>query len=386
MYSTRSNGCGGIIRSDIDDFKVTEVLSGKITDIITRGNGYTLYKLRKQNIDTFHVLNDVFRRYRIRLKALGLKDAASITEQYTYTTNKSKVPKNIMEKKYSLNKICYLKKPISKKYMIGNKFQIKIKYARSNITEFNEHNKILNFFGYQRFGAKRPVTHLIGKALLKKNFSDAIDILLSYASPYDSLENNKLRKKLSDRSSYIKLINNIPLKMDLERIVMHEIIKHNNPLKTIRALPLSIRRFFIQAYQSFIFNKTLSIAFENEEGLYVPKEGDICFDYNGVISKFSYDRLQKLAIPLVGYAYYKKTRFNIYINQILKQEEINLKDFFVKEMQEISNEGGFRNSLVTYYNYSITSNVVKFTLLRGCFATILLREVIKPEDPINSGF
>ena len=28
--------------------------------------------------------------------------------------------------------------------------------------DFSEHNKILNFYGYQRFGSKRPVTHLIG--------------------------------------------------------------------------------------------------------------------------------------------------------------------------------------------------------------------------------
>ena len=45
---------------------------------------------------------------------------------------------------------------------------------------------------------------------------------------------------------------------------------------------------------------------------------------------------QRLALPFVGYSYYKKTRFDYQISKILKQEEITPKDFFIKEMQEVS--------------------------------------------------
>ena len=37
-----------------------------------------------------------------------------------------------------------------------------------------------------------------------------------------------------------------------------------------------------------------------------------------------------------GYSYYKKTRFDHQISKILSQEEITPKDFFIKEMQEVS--------------------------------------------------
>ena len=68
--------------------------------------------------------------------------------------------------------------------MIGNHFKIKILDSKDNLSDFNEQEKVLNFFGYQRFGSKRPVTHLIGKAILQKNLSEAINLIISFTSPF----------------------------------------------------------------------------------------------------------------------------------------------------------------------------------------------------------
>ena len=96
--------------------------------------------------------------------------------------------------------------------------------------------------------------------------------------------------------------------------------------------------------------------------------------------------MQRLSVPFVGYSYYKKTRFHYYIEKILRDEEITHKDFFSKEIQEISSEGGFRNSSIKCDDYNIDGNTISFSLSRGSFATIVLREIIKPENPLNSGF
>jgi len=95
---------------------------------------------------------------------------------------------------------------------------------------------------------------------------------------------------------------------------------------------------------------------------------------------------QNLALPFVGYSYYKKTRFDFQISKILQQEEISPKDFFIKEMQEASSEGGFRQAAIHCSDYSVHDNVVEFSLSRGSFATILLREIMKPQDPMLAGF
>jgi tRNA pseudouridine13 synthase len=386
VYSTSFEGCGGKIRTTNEDFLVSEVLSKKTLQGISSEGSYAVYKLKKHGIDTNHSLSNVFKKHGLRLKSLGLKDASAVTEQFVCTEIKSNSIEKIFEEKYSLERIGFVKKPLSKKDMIGNRFTIKITDATDDIKKFDEYEKILNFYGYQRFGSTRPVTHLIGKAILQKNYEKAVNLLLSFTSEYDSPENSKLRKKLSDKSNYSKLLDEIPLQMDLERIVVNQMIKYDDHKKAIHALPIAIRRFFIQAYQSFLFNKTLSMALIDGEDLFSPQNGDVCYDKNGIVGKFSNEAGQTLSIPLVGYSYYKKTRFHYQISKILEFEEILPRDFFLKEMQELSSEGGFRNSVIKCDDVNVTNNTISFTLSRGSYATIVMREIMKPKDPIIAGF
>ncbi|MGY5151939.1 MAG: tRNA pseudouridine(13) synthase TruD [Candidatus Nitrosopumilus sp. bin_6a] len=386
VYSTKFSGIGGKIRVAPEDFQVSELLSEKIKNSINDQNGYAVYKLKKKKIDTNHALSGIFRQKGIRLKSLGLKDASAITEQFVCSSTKGKTIDGFSSDKYSLEKLGYVKKPLSKKDMIGNHFKLKISDCQNGLESFTEYDKVLNFYGYQRFGSKRPVTHLIGKAILQMDFEKAIDLILSFTSSYDSAENNEIREKLSDKANYERYFDQVPIQMDIERIVLKEMIDHGDSIRAIRSIPVSLRRFYIQAYQSFIFNQSLSAAFLDGENLFEAQSGDVCFDHNGIIGKYVKGLDQNLALPFVGYSYYKKTRFDFQISKILEQEEISPKDFFIKEMQEVSSEGGFRQSAIHCTDYSSHENLVEFSLSRGSFATILLREIMKPADPIIAGF
>ena len=386
VYSTNFKGIGGKIKAAPEDFEVSEIISDKTLKLITELGDYAVYKLKKKNIDTNHAISDVFRKKGLRLKALGLKDAYAVTEQFVCSNNKRKSIDSYTSLKYSIEKIGYVKKPLSKKNMIGNHFKIKIVDCKNNLSNFTEQGKILNFYGYQRFGSKRPVTHLVGKAIIQRDFQKAVEMILSFTSPFDSNKNNEIREKLSDKTNYKKYLEQIPPQMDIERIVLREMIESDDPQKSIRQIPLSLRRFYIQAYQSFLFNCTLSSASSDGENLFEPQEGDVCFDFNGILGKYIKGANQRLAIPFVGYSYYKKTRFDNQISKILEFEKISPKDFFIKEMQEVSNEGGFRQAVISCSDYSSDDNTLQFTLSRGSFATILLREIMKPEDPLKAGF
>ena len=386
VYSTKFDGIGGKIRVTPEDFEVSEKILEKTQNSINQEEGYAVYKLQKKRIDTNHALSDIFKKKGLRLKSLGLKDASAITEQFVCSGNKGKAIEDYSTEKYSLRKIGFVKKPLSKKDMVGNHFKIKITDCSEGLHSFEESNHVLNFYGYQRFGSKRPVTHLIGKAILQRDFDKAVDLILSFTSNYDSKENNEIRQKLADKQNYKQYFEKIPKQMDIERIVINEMIEHGDTLRAIRAIPLSLRRFYIQAYQSFIFNKSLSTVFTDGENLFESESGDICFDKKGIIGKFVNGLDQKLALPFVGYSYYKKTRFDYQISQIMNQEEVAPKDFFIKEMQEVSSEGGFRQAAINCSEYSSRDDIVEFTLSRGSFATILLREIMKPSDPILAGF
>ncbi|MDO7697461.1 MAG: tRNA pseudouridine(13) synthase TruD, partial [Nitrosopumilus sp.] len=310
VYTTKFPGIGGKIRINPENFEVSELISKRATNSITDESGYAVYKLKKKKIDTNHALSGVFRKTGVRLKSLGLKDASAVTEQYVGSPHKGKPIEDFSTEKYSLTKIGFTKKPLSKKDMIGNNFKIQISDCSDGLSSFTEHNHILNFYGYQRFGSKRPVTHLIGKAILQRNFDMAVELILSFTSSYDSTENTEIRNKLSDKINYKKYYDKVPSQMDIEKIVLKQMIDHDDSIRAIRAIPLSLRRFYIQAYQSFIFNQSLSSAFLDGENLFEAKSGDVCYDSKSIIGKFKDGIEQYLSLPFVGYSYYKKTRFD----------------------------------------------------------------------------
>ncbi len=386
VYSTNFAGIKGKIKQNNEDFTVSEVISEKASNKISENNGLAVYILKKNGIDTTHALRDVEKRFGLVLRALGLKDANAITEQYVQAKTMSRSLEQIEGKNYSLSRIGFTKKPISKQDMLGNKFKIKISELTNGVSDFSEQDKILNFFGYQRFGSKRPITHLVGKAIIQKNYQKAIDFLLNYSSKYDSEENNHYRKLISERKSDAVVIDELPKSMDIEIAILSSLSKSNDQKTAIREIPLQMRRFYIQAYQSYIFNKTLSMAFEYEEDLFTPQENDVCYDRTNKLGKFQNEPGQKLTIPLVGHSYFKKTRFDYYIQKILEQEEISPPEFLIKDFQEISIEGGFRNSAIHCDDFHISNDTVEFQLPRGSYATIVIREILKPEDPLSCGF
>ena len=386
VYSTNFPGTKGKIKQRNEDFVVREIISEKASNTITEDNGLAVYILRKNGIDTTHALHDVEKRFGLVHRALGLKDSNAITEQYVQAKTVSRSLEHIEGINYSLRRIGFTKKPISKQDMLGNKFKIKISDLINDVSHFNEHDKILNFFGYQRFGSKRPITHLVGKAIIQKNYQKAIDFLLNYSSKYDTAENNHYRKLISERKSDSEIIDQLPKSMDIEISVLRGLSKSNDQKIAIREIPLQMRRFYIQAYQSYIFNRTLSMAFEYEEDLFNPQENDVCYDRTNKLGKYQNEIDQRLTVPLVGHSYFKKTRFDYYIQKILEQEEISPSSFFIKDFQEISIDGGFRNASVRCDGFQASDNMIEFQLSRGSYATIVIREILKPNEPLSSGF
>ncbi len=387
IYCTKNQGIGGRIKSSPEQFFVSEKLREKSLNKISSSGSYSIYKLKKHGIDTNHALSDIFTKYGLRLKALGLKDANATTEQYVCDMTSGRSTNTLVTNRYTLERIGLTQKPLTKKDMIGNHFKIKIEDANfEKIFEFNDSNNILNFFGYQRFGSRRPVSHLIGRSILQRNFDHAVETLISHTSEYDFTENNKIREKLKDKSNYSKLFNEVPPQMDIERIVLDEMIKSGDPLKALRSIPIQLRRFFVGAFQSFVFNQTISKAYEYGEDLLHPQQGDVCFDKEDNLGRYQNDPQQRLTVPLVGYSYSKANRFHNFISQILLEQQVNPKDFFIKEMQEVSNEGGFRQTKILCQDFIIKEPYIEFTLSRGSYATILLREIMKPLDPVAAGF
>jgi tRNA pseudouridine13 synthase len=294
----------------------------------------------------------------------------------------------------------FTKIPLRKSFLYGNKFTIAINNPKfSDISAFvPELKNIVNFYGLQRFGSKRMITHLVGREIVKRNFKNAVELLLSYSTEYDSPISREFRGKCCDPKNYSQVLRQLPRGMDIECQVMSALVKGEGHIAALRSIPITIRRLFVQAYQAYLFNKCLSIAILSGENVLKGKEGDLCFEMEGPIT---FGRVRRLnpnldldpkkivpAIMLVGYAFQPgKGRFELITQKIMQEEVISAKDFYIKEMQELSAQGGFRQTPLCCRDFSYTDSItVCFKLPKGSYATTLLRDLMKPEDPIRSGF
>lgn len=404
-YCTSLKGTGGSIKQTSEGFRVSELIDesvgGKISTSYDDEHRYPLYLLEKQGIDSNHALMEIERELQMRLRILGIKDAKAITRQYAGMDRVTRNPPVRLTTTHTLLTLAgFTDRPISKDLLAGNKFEIAIYDAKSDdLSDFvSQIQKIGNFYGLQRFGSERLVTHLIGREIIKRDFKRAVELLLSYTTEYDTPTSRDLRIKSSDPKNYSHLLKTLPRGLDIERQVMSALVTGRDHISALRAVPLAIRRLYVHAYQSYLFNKCLSSAILGGEDLRVPSSGDLCFEMEGPatfgrIVKFENSNSNRTPVPalrMAGYSFQGgKGRFEFITRRILEEEHVNPKDFYIKEMQELSNQGGFRQAPLWCldFAYSVDSQIhLSFSLPKGSYATTLLREILKPADPIKAGF
>ena len=107
----------------------------------------------------------------------------------------------------------------------------------------------------------------------------------------------------------------------------------------------------------------------------------------------------RIALPLVGYKQGLSRGMQGEIEKrILEEEEVSPHEFRVGKMPEISCKGGLRVASTCIHGFRLdgvsesseaqheNEARISFMLHRGSYASVLLRELMKPEDPIHEGF
>lgn len=81
-------------------------------------------------------------------------------------------------------------------------------------------------------------------------------------------------------------------------------------------------------------------------------------------------------LPLPGY----ESELDEITSQILQEEEISQEDFKVDSMPELSSSGEERKTFFKIKNFKVKSLSpvkIQFSLPKGTYATVLLREIMK---------
>jgi len=404
-YCTSFQGVGGLIKQQARGFQVSEIIDGTVLDDLSfvqdEFHKYPVYKLEKRDIDSNHAILQIKKQFGIQLKVLGLKDSKANTEQYASTEKTRNIRRKVRTNNLILSLIGFSRTPLAKSSLLGNRFTIMIDDTElSELSVFeSEVRNIGNFYGLQRFGSERAVSHLAGREILKKNFRSAVELLLSYTTDYDSKMSREIREKCRDPQNYAQVLEMIPPGMDFEYQMMSAMVRGKDAIAALREIPISIRRLFIHAYQAYIFNKCLSTALLDGEDLLQGREDDLCFEIEGPIK---FGKIRKFnsavdsesdvvpAVRLVGYSFQPGNgRFEILTKNILQDEGLTARDFYIKEMEELSSQGGFRQAPLCCRDLNFINRsplTISFKLPKGSYATTLLRELMKPGDPIRAGF
>jgi len=407
VYATEGPPCRATIRTRPDDFAVEESFGVNAVGSEPRPDMVPLYRVEKQAADTIHVSQSMAAALKSRMAYAGLKDKRAVAVQYmTPTSTRSERPPSIEGDGFRATLVGYLPRPISHSMIAGNRFRITLRGCCPEIAQridevftVSRSMRLPNFYGLQRFGTRDQITHKVGKALVQKRPEEAVRILLCEPRSADDERTSEARRLLSegdyDGGSAI-----LPERQDVEKRVARKLARNpGESVAALRAAPIAVRRLYVQALQSYLFNRTLSLALKKGLDISSPQPGDNW----GELSRDGLN-LGKVhgvkepivggAVPLiqlVGYAYRNYgSRFDECLEKVMADEGIAPRDFFVEYMQEVSAEGGFRKPhlAVDKPTSEVTDDVatIGFALPRGGYATVLLREIIKPSDPFVSGF
>jgi tRNA pseudouridine13 synthase len=200
-------------------------------------------------------------------------------------------------------------------------------------------------------------------------------------------------------------------------MLAHLVEKPDDFVGAFERLPIKLQMLFVQAYQSYLFNRFLTERMKNGFSLNKIEIGDyvvgversglpmvnvskmVCAENLVGISESVKNGRMRVALPLVG----TKQRFSQGVmgqieTRILDEEGLKTENFNVDAMPEIGRKGGLRATVVPIKNFKLIrvltngSNskekeaILSFMLMRGSYATVVLREIMKPQNPIASGF
>ena len=366
-----------------ENFIVNEILPNKTvveekTFFCNEESGLFFHAiLKKRLIDTPGAIKILSKALKIPSEWIGyagLKDSKAITYQRIsiFNTPLTKV-QNLQFQNLSLHQLTRRKYEVNLGDLWGNRFQISmdpIEDGGSSKEKFKSIEKSLeklkdsyfpNFYGLQRFGSTRPISHIVGKYLLKNDYENAAKVYLTSQSTFEPEKITELRKKLAEDWDYTFFINNLPRNYQYEILLSKSLSNFpNNFFRAINAIPNRMKKFFVSSYQSFIFNELLS-------------EYIRTYNENTDIIKFLPLLTQKFDISSLP------DSLGSHVEYLLNNDEISFDDFKKTAFSSKFKKEQYRSTFIklTDFKYSLQKDqlLLEFSLPKSSYATMVIREI-----------
>ncbi|MFY9716354.1 MAG: tRNA pseudouridine(13) synthase TruD [Thermoplasmata archaeon] len=404
-------GVAGRAKASDEDFRVREISTYPRPDPT---GGYTILRVESRGWEQHELAAAIARRLGLAARSVqwsGTKDRRAVAERLlSYRgpppSRDLDLPDVVLLESYRARDGLVLG------HHYGNAFEIRItglalppsdavRAYRSVEAELRAAGGFVNFFGPQRFGEVRPVTHAVGRALVRGNVDEAVDLYLT-ALPSGGAEGagDIARAEYAAHRDATRALRDFPREYRFERAILERLAGGESTTRALRALPFELRRLFVHAYQAYLFNRWISRRRAAGAPLGRPESGDwvLRVGRDGTVRsqdgvEVGDDNLPEcrelverggamLAGPLVG----AETRPSTgpgsrLLSELLAEEGIEPGMFVLPTLPELSSRGAWRPVLLPMPPLGLTEESesvwFKFSLPKGAYATVLLREFLK---------
>jgi len=330
---------------------------------------YCIYILVKRGVSSYKAIAILSKKLNLKarqLSILGLKDTDATTAQLLCVPCREDAPaimsfKNIWIRLIGRSTGC----PLRRESLLGNRFIIVLDAEEADkvIQVFNilAKMKIPAYYGYQRFGVKRPNTHLLGYYLVKLSWESYLRELFNSPYPHENIQEILCRINYS-KNCDVGIVEAL-LREHRDTVYSH-----------IKRQPRWLIDIQLRALQALIFNKYISRRIE--EGFTLSK-------------KISGERIDHTGRPLaivpgIGYRIPVSGRSLAIFRDILA--ELGLDEELLLATRYLPKVRPYWRPLYTIIRdlrleyYEDNKLLVSFSLEKGMYATTILREVAKVPD------
>ncbi len=390
-------GLGGTIKVEPEDFVVDEI---PLYPFSGAGN-HVLFRIRKQGLSTFDAIRKIARTLRLPEEAFGyagLKDRRAVTTQWL-SLEYGDVPliENLNVEGVEVLEITRHNNKLRAGHLRGNRFEIRVRGIRADsaeagarILEVLSRRGVPNFYDRQRFGILKN-SHIVGKALLKRDADLLAECILGDAEGTNARFDEAL--DLYRKGEVRGAAEALPGLFSVEKRYLTILGRTGDRTKALGSIHGKRLRFFVSAYQSYLFNRLL---LDRLEGLDELVCGDLAFlHHNGRV--FSVDdpaaeaeRLEAFEIspsgPVFGYQ-------GMLAGGAPGEAEAALVAAESLDLDLFKMKGGLRSrGSRRPYRFQILDPsmdltgedaLLNFTLPKGSYATLVLRELTKNEEPYH---
>jgi len=435
-YASVSDGVGGQLRVHDEDFVVREVEAFDVHDIEESPGDYAHLVLRVtltgwDTNDFARELSNRLEMSRERINWAGTKDRNAVTTQlFTVHSGDPEAVREVDIPDADIELLGRAGRNIYFGDLAGNEFAVTVRSPDADdplataeaVTEdlrafagspADGRVGVPNFFGQQRFGSIRPVTHEVGLAVLRRDWEAAVMTYLGNPSDDEPASTQQARRYVEDTRDWQGALDEFPNHLRYERTMLHDLAETGDDYRSaLETFPSNLQTMFVNAAQSYAFNEILSRRLEQGIPFHEPVAGDVvCFadsdspdgfplpdpDRQQVVSEKRGDIIARhcernrafVTAPLVG----TDTEFadgepGEITRSVLHELDIQREDF---DLPGDWSSSGTRRAIMVTTDLDVTQEssnaealTFGFTLPKGSYATVFLREYLKV-SPLEMG-